>query len=191
MSALKDNYEQLTGVSLNNKKKKKKKKKSGNNNQQTCGSPIAADPFGSLEVRVGKIVKVWEHPDVEKLFCEEIDLGNGQTRTVASGLRHFYTLEQMSDRKVLVVCNLQKRKMGKNKFPSMGMVLCAQTEVDGEEKVELIDPPADSVLGDRVTAAGVESVQPTSASQTKKRKILEKVLPHLSTNADRHVTYKG
>ena len=48
-----------------------------------------------------------------RLYCEEIDIGdvaNGP-RPVASGLRDFYTLEEMLGRRVLVVCNLQEAKM--------------------------------------------------------------------------------
>ena len=50
-------------------------------------------------------------------------------------MREHYKLEDMSDRRVLVVCNLPKRNMGKSKFPSLGMVLCAQKNVDGKETV--------------------------------------------------------
>ena len=78
---------------------------------------------------------MWHHPDIDKLFCEEIDIGAKLPRTVASGLREHYTLEQMSDRRVLVVCNLPKRNMGKSKFPSLGMVLCAEKSVDGKDTV--------------------------------------------------------
>jgi tRNA-binding EMAP/Myf-like protein len=38
-----------------------------------------------MDIRVGKITKVWKHPDSEKLYCEEIDIG-GETRSIASGL---------------------------------------------------------------------------------------------------------
>lgn len=78
------------------KKDKKKKSKSGEGGDAngTAAAPGAAkkgkesaappapaatevvegDP-SKLDVRVGVIVKAWEHPDSEKLFCEEIDLG--------------------------------------------------------------------------------------------------------------------
>ena len=44
--------------------------------QASTAEPAAAqgDP-SKLDVRVGVIVKAWEHPDSDKLFCEEIDLG--------------------------------------------------------------------------------------------------------------------
>jgi aminoacyl tRNA synthase complex-interacting multifunctional protein 1 len=39
-----------------------------------------------MDIRVGKIVEVWKHPDSTKLYCEKIDIGNGVIRQIASGL---------------------------------------------------------------------------------------------------------
>jgi hypothetical protein len=43
---------------------------------------------------VGVLTKTWHHPESEKLWCEEIDLGEAAVRQVCSGLRAFYTEEQ-------------------------------------------------------------------------------------------------
>ena len=44
-----------------------------------------------LDIRVGTVTKCWEHPEAEKLYCEEIDIGEeAGPRTIASGLRPFY-----------------------------------------------------------------------------------------------------
>ena len=43
--------------------------------------------IGQMDIRVGKIVKVWKHPESEKLYCEEIELANGEIRKIASGLK--------------------------------------------------------------------------------------------------------
>ena len=82
--------------------------------------------FTKIEIRVGVVQKVWHHPDADKLFCELIDLGedNGGVREIASGLREHYSLEDMQDRKVLVVCNLKAAKIVG--FTSNGMVLAAK-----------------------------------------------------------------
>jgi len=39
-----------------------------------------------LDLRVGKIVEVWVNPESDKLYNEKIDLGNGEIRSIASGL---------------------------------------------------------------------------------------------------------
>jgi aminoacyl tRNA synthase complex-interacting multifunctional protein 1 len=64
-----------------------------------------------LDIRVGVIVKAWEHPEAEKLFCEEIDVGEDKPRLIASGLRPFYSLAEMQGRRVLVLANLKARAL--------------------------------------------------------------------------------
>ena len=59
----------------------------------------------------GLIKKCWNHPDSEKLLCEEIDIGEAVPRTIASGLRLFYSAEEMQGKKVLVLANLKERPM--------------------------------------------------------------------------------
>jgi aminoacyl tRNA synthase complex-interacting multifunctional protein 1 len=76
-------------------------------------APVSAEGLdpSKLEIKVGSIVKCWNHPESVKLLCEEIDLGEGATRTIASGLRAFYTAEEMQGKKVLVLANLKERPM--------------------------------------------------------------------------------
>ena len=73
-------------------------------------SGASLDP-SKLEIRCGLVVKCWNHPDSDKLLCEEIDVGNGEIRTIASGLRAFYTADQLQGRKVAVLANLKERSM--------------------------------------------------------------------------------
>ena len=95
-------------------------------------------PYEMLDVRVGQIVEAWEHPDSEKLWCERIDVGEEEPREIASGLRAYYaTAEELTGRKVLVVCNLKPAKLGG--FPSNGMVLCASSA--DRSTVEFVVPP--------------------------------------------------
>lgn len=68
--------------------------------------------------------QVWNHPEADKLYCEEINIGEEKPRQITSGLREHYSLEDMQDRKVLVVCNLKSSKIVG--FVSEGMVLAAK-----------------------------------------------------------------
>lgn len=151
-------------------------------------APVKAEVplFASLDIRVGVITKVWNHPDSEKLYCEEIDVGEDEPKQIGSGLRAFYSLEQMQGRKVLVLLNLKPAKLGG--FKSHGMVLCASNEA--HDRVEFIEPPADSVVGERVSVA-TETGEPLSAAQLKKQKIWEKAAPELLTDAEGQATFKG
>jgi len=143
--------------------------------------------FTKMEIRVGHIVKVWNHESADKLYCEEIDVGEeGGPREVASGLRDFYSLEEMQGRKVLVVCNLKATKLVG--FMSNGMVLAAKTE-DGS-KVELIDAPADAPIGERVFIEGLMG-EPVSSTQVKKKKVWETVSKDLKTGEGGVATWNG
>lgn len=74
-------------------------------------------------------LKVWNHESAERLYCEEIDVGEGAPRAIASGLREHLTLEEMQGRLVLVVCNLKPARLAQ--FVSNGMVLAAK-DSDGK-----------------------------------------------------------
>ena len=165
-----------------NKQKKKSKKKKSKSTQQA--TPIKSD-VSSLDIRVGIIVKAWEHEEADKLFCEEIDIGEETgPRQIASGLRSYYDLKDLVGQRVLVLANLKARKlMG---FPSHGMVLCASNG----EKTEFVEPPKDAAIGERVFVEGFEG-EPATENQLARKKLLDLVFPELKTNVNGIATYKG
>ena len=103
--------------------KKEKKAKEAAASKASKNAPSQPE-FTKMDIRVGQITKVWLHPEADKLYCEEIDVGEDAPREIASGLREHYTLEEMEGRKVLVVCNLKAAKIVG--FTSNGMVLAAK-----------------------------------------------------------------
>lgn len=171
---------------------------------RACSGEASEDPpppFSQLDVRVGKIVEVWEHPDSDKLFCEKIDVGEAEPRQIASGLRAHYELADLEGRSVLVVCNLKPAKLAG--FASSGMVFCASSA--DKSTVEFLDPPPAAAPGDRVltrSEAGAlgppdeegslaDLPEPASPNQMKKKKILDRISPNLKTDDDRVATYCG
>ncbi|KAL3904850.1 MAG: hypothetical protein SGARI_004732, partial [Bacillariaceae sp.] len=143
--------------------------------------------ISKLDIRVGVIQKVWEHEEADKLYCEEIDIGEESgPRQIASGLKAHYSLAEMEGRRVLVLANLKSRKlMG---FPSHGMVLCAASE-DGS-KVEFIEPPVNAKVGERISVSGYDG-EPATENQVIKKKMLDKIFPELATNGEGLACYKG
>ena len=139
-------------------------------------------PISALDIRVGRITKVWEHPEADKLYCEEIDVGEGEPRQVASGLRPYMNPEDMEGRMVLVLCNLKERKMVG--FPSHGMVLCASNA--DHTDVKFVNPPVDAKVGERVTVPDFdfegEEGEPFAENKIGKKKVFEKLAPFLVTN---------
>ena len=139
-------------------------------------------PISALDIRVGRINKVWTHPEADKLFCEEIDVGEGEPRQIASGLRPYMNAEDLEGRMVLVLCNLKSRKLAG--FPSHGMVLCASNE--DHSVVKLVSVPVEAKVGERVTVPGFnfegEEGEPFGENAIGKKKVFEKISPFLRTN---------
>ena len=173
-----------TGANNNNDKKKKKKEKKVKAPKAPQAPAANQSPFTKIDIRVGKITKVWDHEGSDKLFCEEIDIGEENVRSVASGLRPYYKLEDLQDRMVILVSNLKAAKLAG--FKSEGMVLCSKNG----DKCEFVDPPAGAVIGERLMIDGLTG-EPAKPNQVKKKKMWEAVAVDLKTNADRVACWQG
>ena len=138
-----------------------------------------------MDIRVGKIVECGKHPDADSLYVEKIDLGEAEPRTVVSGLVKFIPLEGMLNKKVAVVCNLKPANM--RGIKSHAMVLAATSE--GGSKVELVEPPADAEVGQRISCDGFEG-EPDEVLNPKK-KVWEQVCPDLATDGDLKACFRG
>jgi len=140
---------------------------------------------GHMEFTVGTITKCWEHPDSDKLWCEEIEVGEAKPRQIASGLRHVYPEgSSLTNRKVLIVSNLKARKLGG--FPSHGMVLCASSDTG----TKFVEVPAGVPDGEKVTFEGFPGPASTPA-QVDKKKIFDSVAPGLVVAEDGTCTWNG
>ena len=75
---------------------------------------VDVELYGNVEIRVGTVVDVEIHPNADSMYVERIDLGEtnedgeGQTRTIVSGLRDHISLEDFKGKQVVIVCNLQQ-----------------------------------------------------------------------------------
>ena len=110
------------------------------------GAPtIAIGDFAKLDLRVAKVVSAEEVAGSDKLLRLTLDLG-GEQRDVFSGIRSAYTARDLVGRLVLMVANLEPRKM---RFGvSEGMVLCAG---DDDAGVFLLSPDSGAKPGMKVT----------------------------------------
>jgi methionine--tRNA ligase beta chain len=149
-------------------------------------APVSADiDISKLDIRVGVIKKAWLHEEADKLFCEEIDIGEDAPRQIASGLRAHYQLEDLEGQRVLVLANLKARKLVG--FPSHGMVMCAS---DSDGNVKFVEPPTDAAIGERIMVEGYDG-EPATENQVIKKKMLEQIFPDLKTNGSGIACYKG
>lgn len=91
--------------------------------------------FAKVELRVAKIVKAEGIEEADKLIKLHLDVGDLGERTVFAGIKSAYSPENLNGRHVVLVANLEPRKM---KFGvSEGMVLASS---DDEGSIYLVSP---------------------------------------------------
>ncbi len=98
---------------------------------------ITIDDFFKTQLRIGQIIKCENVEKSKKLLCSQVKLGS-EVRQIVSGLRPYYTAEEMVGRKVVVVANLKPAKLAG--VLSEGMLLCAE---DAEGKPVLLTAEKD------------------------------------------------
>ncbi len=139
-----------------------------------------SDPFSKLDLRVAKILDVQDHPQADKLYVLQVDLGPLGKRTIVAGMKPYYTKEQISGKSIVMVVNLKPAML--RGVESKGMLLAATDASTG--MVTLLNPQ-ESTPGAEV---GVEGIAREPAQ------VLEftafKEAP-MTVNAEGHASYKG
>lgn len=131
------------------KKKMSEELKAQENATPEHEAEISIDDFKTVEMRVAKIVNVEEIPRSKKLYKLEVDLGY-EKRTVCSGIKAFFTPEELNGKTVILVTNLKPVKLCG--VESNGMILAASVKKDGvSEQLTLLTPEKDIPLGSRVS----------------------------------------
>ena len=87
----------------------------------------AENPVFPLNLKVAKIIEIKEHPDAEKLYVLQIDLGK-EKRQLVAGLRQHYSIDELKNKKIIVITNLKFAKL--RGIESQGMLLAGD---DGNE----------------------------------------------------------
>ena len=87
---------------------------------------IAIDDFGKVELRVGQVLTAEPVKGSTKLMHMKVDLGEAQPRTIVAGIAEAYTPADLVGRKVVIVANLQPRKL--KGIESNGMIVAASVE---------------------------------------------------------------
>ena len=104
--------------------------------------PVATyDDFCKLQFRVGEILECRAVEKSKKLLCSQVKIGD-EVRQILSGIRKYYSPEEMVGKKVMVITNLAPRKMAG--MLSEGMLLCAE---DAEGNLALMTPDKDMPSG--------------------------------------------
>lgn len=108
---------------------------------------IPFSDWEKIDLRVGKILKVEDIENADKLYKLEVDLGKEiGKRTVCAGIKKHYSKDELKNKKVIVFTNLAPRKL--KGIESQGMILAAVNE--DESKVILLSPEKDIEVGSKV-----------------------------------------
>ncbi|MCI4337975.1 MAG: methionine--tRNA ligase [Thermoplasmata archaeon] len=116
--------------------------------RESLGGAAPPAPPVALELRAAQIRSVAEVPGADKLYRLEVDLGPGGLRTVVAGLKPFLRPEQLADRRVVLLANLEPRRI--RSIESNGMLLAAEAQ----GQVHPIRPPSAAPLGAGLAGAG-------------------------------------
>ena len=79
-----------------------------------------------MDLRVGEVKSAEPVKGADKLLHLKVDIGEAEPRTIVAGIALAYTPEQLVGRKVVIVANLQPRKL--RGITSQGMIVAASVE---------------------------------------------------------------
>lgn len=95
---------------------------------------ITYEDFTKMQFQVGEILSCEAVPKSKKLLCSQVKIGS-QVKQIVSGIKAFYSPEEMVGKKVMVLVNLKPAKLAG--VLSEGMLLCAE---DADGNLALMTP---------------------------------------------------
>jgi len=109
---------------------------------------INYDQFSKTDLRVGTIKKAEDVEGADKLLKLEVDLGKEiGKRIILAGIKQHYTKDELKGKQIIVVVNLEPRKM--KGLESQGMLLAACSE--DHNKVILLSPEKNAENGWKIS----------------------------------------
>lgn len=123
----------------------KKEKKNMKEEQPEGIAYLEFETFMEVELRVGKIVNVEDHPNADRLYVVKLDDGTDSQRTICAGIKEYYSSEDLMGKTVVFVANLKPRPL--RGVVSEGMMLAAD---DGDGAVKLVTIDGDISTGSLV-----------------------------------------
>lgn len=106
---------------------------------------ITFKDFEKIEIKIGKVLSAEKVPETDKLLKLEVDFGVDDKRTIVSGIAHAITPEDILNKEVPFITNLEPRTI--KGIESQGMIMVA---IDEEDKPVLLHPTKDVPAGSEV-----------------------------------------
>ncbi|NLK44976.1 MAG: methionine--tRNA ligase [Tissierellia bacterium] len=122
-------------------KRKKGTKVEETKNKEEEVQEITIDEFAKVQLKVAEVIACENHPKADRLYVLKLKLGD-EERQVVSGIKEYYSPEDLVGKKVIVVVNLKPVKL--RGVESKGMILAAE---DSEGKLTLLSTLEDIASG--------------------------------------------
>jgi len=106
---------------------------------------ITYEDFAKMQFQVGEIISCEAVPKSKKLLCSKVKIGS-QVKQIVSGIKAYYSPEEMVGKKVMVLVNLKPAKLAG--VLSEGMLLCAE---DADGKLALMAPEKSMPAGAEIS----------------------------------------
>jgi methionyl-tRNA synthetase len=98
---------------------------------------VSFSDFKKMDIVVGTVTSVEPHPNADKLYVLNVDLGEEEERTLVAGIKPYYTPDELQGKQLVVVKNLEPAIV--RGVESQGMLLAAQHD-DAPGEVVIVSP---------------------------------------------------
>lgn len=109
--------------------------------EEIVDEEITIDDFFKVKLQVAEVISCEDHPKADRLYVLKLKIGE-EERQVVSGIKEFYSPEDLVGKKVVVVVNLKPVKL--RGVESKGMILAAE---DKDGKLSLVSTLEDIASG--------------------------------------------
>lgn len=115
--------------------------------QGAAAASITYDDCAKLDLRVATVLECKPHANADKLLVLQVELAGGERRQICAGIRAHYQPEQLVGKQVVIVANLEPRKLRGE--VSQGMILAASDPATS--KVIVVSPSENVAPGSKVS----------------------------------------
>ena len=105
------------------------------------------EDWEKLDIRVGKILEVKDHPNADSLYVLTVDLGEKEPRTIVAGLKKYCAPKSLKGKSAIFIINLEPRII--RGIKSEGMILAAAS--DDKTKVCFLTPSGEIEIGSKIS----------------------------------------
>ena len=105
---------------------------------------VRFEDFSKVDLKIGKVLEVTDHPNADKLYVLKVDIGQDQIRQLVDGIKGYYQPQDLEGKSVVVLTNLEPKVV--RGVESQGMLLAAQSQ----DKVVYLTPEKEMPPGSTI-----------------------------------------